>query len=309
MLVVSCASSAASAEEYFSIGMAYFELGKFPEAERWLNRAASVKKTMIASEYNLGRIAFESGRYEDAARHFKTVLSKDPKNVMALKAAAYTYIKTGELLKAEELYDQVLALVPESADDGFNYALVLYALGKFDNCEAVLRKYPFALEEKPDALLLLARAQGKANKVEAIDSFDKLLTLNTAQNTQVLYEYAQILEKEELYARALEQYRAGLAAFKDDQGEPKKNRIRFDIARLLLIADPGNAEGIAELNGAVGDGFNILEDIEALLNDNRVEETQKTEISQIIENIKNPPQVQAQSSETDPEGKPDDSEE
>ncbi|MCL2271042.1 MAG: tetratricopeptide repeat protein, partial [Treponema sp.] len=55
-----CASwGAASAEEYFSIGMAYYDMGKFAEAEKWLNRAKARDRTMSASEYNLGRIAFE----------------------------------------------------------------------------------------------------------------------------------------------------------------------------------------------------------------------------------------------------------
>ena len=85
LFLSSCASRAATrAEEYFSIGMAYFEMGKYAEAELWLNRARAVDKTMTASEYNLGRIAFERGRYEEAARHFENILIRDPDNVMAL---------------------------------------------------------------------------------------------------------------------------------------------------------------------------------------------------------------------------------
>ena len=90
---MSCAGLATSAEEYYSIGMAYYEMGKYEEAERWLNRALSRNRTMSASEYNLGRIAFGTGRYRDALKKFNAILKKDPQNVMALKAAAYTRIK------------------------------------------------------------------------------------------------------------------------------------------------------------------------------------------------------------------------
>jgi tetratricopeptide (TPR) repeat protein len=134
LFLSSCASRGdVRAEEYFSIGMAYFELGNYAEAEKWLDRARTSNKTLIASEYNLGRIAFETGRYGDAVLHFERILVRDPDNVMALQAAAYSRIKNGDLEKAEALYNRVLVLVPESADDGFNYALVLYGLKQYDN--------------------------------------------------------------------------------------------------------------------------------------------------------------------------------
>jgi Tfp pilus assembly protein PilF len=202
----SCTSFAASAEEYYSIGMAYFELGKFEEAERWLNRAKAADKTKVASEYNLGRIAFETGRYREAAVIFDRILDRDPQNTLALRAAAYTRIKTGELTKAEQYYQRVLKLIPESADDGYNYSLVLFAVKKFEEAELALTKNPYALEDNKDALLLYARIQKAQDKVEAIDTYAKFLANNP--EPQVRYEYAQLLESAELYAKAVDEYRS-----------------------------------------------------------------------------------------------------
>ena len=285
----SCSSGGAvKAEEYYSIGMAYYELGKFAEAEKWLNRASAAKRTMTASEYQLGRIAFETGRYEDAARCFERVLSKDPDNVMALKAAAYSRIKNGDLKKAEAHYDRVLALVPENADDGFNYALVLYGVEKYESCENVLNKYPHALEGNPSSLLLLARAQKAQNKIEAADTYAKWLKANTGQaNPQGLYEYAQVLESADLYARALEQYKAAISAVADDSGSLKKSQLMFEKARLLLTADPENSEGITELNAAVTAGFSDSAAIEDLLRDGRITQGSRDEIRKILENLLN----------------------
>jgi tetratricopeptide (TPR) repeat protein len=289
---VSCASRAGiSAEEYFSMGMAYFELGKYEEAEKWLNRAKGVDKTKVASEYNLGRIAFETGRYEDASRIFDRILEQDPENILALKAAAYTRIKTGEIEKAEALYARVLALVPESADDGYNHALVLFAMEKYEPAEEILSKYPYTVEDNKDAFLLLARSQKALNKPEAVDTYSKWLQANS--DNQVRYEYAQALEQGEFYAKALEEYRTLLNALPQGpaaskEGEPQalsKPNIRFIIGRLLLIADSESEDGINELTLAVTDGFSNTEELEKLAEDSRVPDARKDEIRRLIRNI------------------------
>jgi len=281
----SCVSSgAASAEEYFTIGMAYYDMGQFAEAEKWLNRAKAKDKTMSASEYNLGRIAFETGRYEDALKHFESILKRDPNNVLALKAAAYTHIRNGNIEKAAALYDKVLTLVPESADDGYNYALVLFAMKKYEQAEQILKKHEFALLDNNDVLLLYARSQKEQGKPEAIDTYEKWLINNN--DAKVHYEYAQLLEGNELYARALEEYRAALSGLAGGAADPSKPDVRFTIARLLLIADSGSNAGITELKGAVDDGFSDSEKAGELLADKRISAVNKEEIRTIITEMK-----------------------
>jgi len=271
---------AASAEEYFSIGMAYYDMGKYEEAEKWLNRAKAKDKTKNASEYNLGRIAFEGKRYDEAAKHFEAILKRDPNNVLALKAAAYTHIKTGDIARASELYKRLLVLVPESSDDGYNYALVLYAMKKYDEAEKVLKTYEYALLDNSDVLLLYARAQKEQNKPEAIDTYASWLVNNN--DPKVRYEYAQILENQQMYARAQDEYKTVYAALSSSSTDPDKGTVKFAIARLTLIADAENTEGITELKAAIGDGFKNLDEIEKLLADDRISEANKKEIGAIV---------------------------
>jgi tetratricopeptide (TPR) repeat protein len=276
----SCAGFAASAEEYYALGMAYFELGKFEEAEQWLNRARAAKKTKTASAYNLGRIAFETGRYEEAAKHFESILKKDPQNVMALKAAAYTRIKTGDFEAAEAYYRRVLALVPESADDGYNYALVLFAVKKYAEAEELLAAHEFSLLDNNEALLLYARAQAAQDKVEAADSYARWLASNS--DPRVRYEYARVLEKAELYARALEEYRAALDGLAQDSTDPSKPEVRYALARLLFVADPESGEGLTELKAAVSEGLGDTAVLEELLLDERISGAHKEGIRLLI---------------------------
>jgi tetratricopeptide (TPR) repeat protein len=305
---VSCANwgAVASAEEYFSIGMAYFDMGKYAEAEKWLNRAKSVDKTKTASEYNLGRIAFETKRYQEALQYFERILDKDPYNVMTLKAAAYTSIKLGNIEGAEALYEKILALEPENADDGYNYALVLYTMEKYERSEAVLSKYPAALLENNEVILLFARIQRAQHKPEAADRYAQWLETNS--DPLVRYEYALLLEENGFYVRALEECRTVLKDLPQDSKEPKKSTLHYTIARLLLIADPENEEGITELQSAITEGFDDKEALETLLTQKEISAAHKEEIQRIIDDMataeqgKEAPQDEASSP---PDGKTD----
>ncbi|MDR0451438.1 MAG: tetratricopeptide repeat protein [Treponema sp.] len=287
---VSCASArlVASAEEYYTLGMAYFDLGRYEEAEQWLGRARRVDKTKIASEYNLGRIAFERGRYNEALKYFEQILERDPENILALRASSYTKIKLSDIEGAEEYYGRVLRLVPESYDDGYNYALVLFTLDKNERAEEVLLKYDLIIDANSDAVLLLARIQAKLGKVEAVDNFDRYLQVKP--DNKVRFEYAEILEKSEFYARALEEYRAVLNEIPQGgssaaDGGLARPQILFTIARLLLIAEAGSDSGITALSRAVEEGFNDIPALEAVLEEPGIDEAQKEEIRRIISGI------------------------
>ncbi|MDR2150972.1 MAG: tetratricopeptide repeat protein [Spirochaetaceae bacterium] len=285
-LLFSCAfTSASSAEEYFALGMAYFDLGNYSEAEKWLVKARQTDKTKTASEYNLGRIAFESGRFTEAAAYFETILTKDPENIMALKAAAYTKIKQGDAEGARSLYGRVLALVPESADDGYNYALVLAALEMPEEAEAVLARYTQALKEKPELLLIYAHVQDAQNKVQALDSY--ALLLETDKSAALRFEYAAALEKHTFYARALEQYQEILKTIPEKNTNPSRPQVAFALARLLLLSDPQSEEGITELQNALSLGTPVAT-VKTLLEEPGITEAHKEAILLAIDEHENP---------------------
>jgi len=282
-LISGCAGMAASAEEYYAIGMAYFETEKFEEAEMWLNRAKAADKTMVASQYNLGRIAFEKKQYNEAAKLFEDILKKDPDNILALKAAAYTRINTGDFTIAEKHYKRLQELIPESADSGYNYALVLYAMKRYSDAQEVLENNSLAMLENSEMQLLYARCLKAQNKIEAIDSYSNWL--NNYSDVRVRYEYAQLLESHELYARAIEEYRKALS----ETASPERalNReIRFSLARTLLIADNASSEGITELQTAVNDGFRDTEAVRGLLANEKISAANKDSIRNIISGMR-----------------------
>ncbi|MDR2701128.1 MAG: tetratricopeptide repeat protein [Spirochaetaceae bacterium] len=233
LLLSSCLSSSAKAEEYYSLGMAYFELKKYPQAENWFNKSKYHSITKTASEYNLGRIAYETGRYREARRYFERIIGRDRENVTALKAAAYTCIKLEEFDKAEDYYRRILGLVPESYDEGYNYALVLMALGRAGDAESVLIAHTDILNpdnntENAKALLLLARAQKEQGKPEAADTYNACL--QKEDNPVVRAEYAAYLAENGHTDKALKEYRLALENSK--LTEAKKKEIQEAITAL-----------------------------------------------------------------------------
>jgi tetratricopeptide (TPR) repeat protein len=300
---ISCVSArlVASAEEYYTLGLAYFELSKYEEAEQWLNRARRVDKTRTASEYNLGRIAFERGRYGEALKHFEQILAKDPENILALRASAYTKIKLSDIEGAESYYERVLRLVPESYDDGYNYALILFAMDKTGRAEEVLLKYDLIIDSNSDAVLLLARVQAKLGKVEAVDNFDRYLQLKP--DNKLRFEYAEALEKSEFYARAQEEYNAVLEGLprgdsSGGEGGLARPQVLFAVARLLLVAEADSDSGITALSQAVEDGCKDLPALETILEDPKIADAQKEEIRRVITELESGEKADAGNEET-----------
>jgi len=150
--------------------------------------------------------------------------------------------------------------------------------------------------ENKDTMLLYARCQAKLKKVEAIDSFSNYLSFNT--DAKARYEYAQVLEDNSLYARAIEEYRKTLTEIAATDVNPKKSDIRFALARVLIVADGENAEGITELQNAIGDGFNDIPAVEKILTF-KISAANKTSVQNIINGMRKTEQEKKETKKSD----------
>lgn len=66
-------------------------------------------------EAELGIAALAKGNYVTAEGHFQRALKRDPKDVHALLGAGILYQNTGQLTKAREMYEAVLAIRPDES--------------------------------------------------------------------------------------------------------------------------------------------------------------------------------------------------
>jgi tetratricopeptide (TPR) repeat protein len=218
-----------------------------------------------------------------------------------LRASAYTKIKLSDIEGAESYYERVLRLVPESYDDGYNYALILFAMDKTGRAEEVLLKYDLIIDSNSDAVLLLARVQAKLNKVEAVDNYNRYLQVKP--DNKVRFEYAEVLEKNEFYARAQEEYDAILEELpsgesSDGEGDLTRPQILFAVARLLLIAEADSDSGVTALSRAVEEGFKDIPALQAMLEEPKITDAQKEEIRRVITELESAANADAGKEET-----------
>jgi tetratricopeptide (TPR) repeat protein len=271
LALAACASApkGAEAQESYNLGMAYFDLGKYADAERWLLLARKDAAVRNAAEYQLGRIAFISGDYAEASAYFEDLLKRDPENTQCLSAAAFADIKAGNLSRARNHYETLQRLTPETAENRFNYALVLYSLSDFAGAEAVL--VPLAAERPDDrpVLLLLARSLRAEGKPESVDRFASYL--EGGDDSTVRSEFAEALVELEFYAKAVETFDQLIQSGKapaNDVGA--KAAWRFGKARALLLADPKGDAGLIELGAAVEAGYADKASLDKLVADARI---------------------------------------
>ncbi|MDR0402062.1 MAG: tetratricopeptide repeat protein [Treponema sp.] len=257
----SCVSDA-RAEDYYALGSAYFDLGNYEEAEKWFAKSKFNEKTKMASVYSLGRVSFERGDYDRALEYFENILKNDPENLTALRAAAYTCVKTGDARAALGYYRRAADLLPEHDDERYNYARLLAALEMYEEAETVLLSVTGGQASGDDKnILLLARVQKSLGKPEAVDTYNAYLT--KTGDPAARFEFAETLEEQNLYAKALEEYRR-LEETSGDGGSPEKSLVLFRIARVMLVSDPADEEGFAALEEAIKEGYSDRKEIDAL---------------------------------------------
>jgi len=287
--IFSCVSfDPVAAEEYYSIATAYFELEKYDEAERWFTKARRADKTRNASDYNLGRIAFETGRPEDAAVIFEKLITKDPDNLLLLRSAAYSWAKAGKAEKALVYYARIEALLPLGKDSSFNHSLLLFSLEHYGDAIEKLQPYLDNAPDDLDARVLLARSQAALDQPEALDSY----AIYLAKKDDVLarYEYAGLCESAEFYALAVENYDSlikaldGKPATDAKSGTPTVPALRFAKARSLFLAGSDTELALEELGKALEAGYDDQVALDGLSSDDRIEVSDR--IIALVESIR-----------------------
>lgn len=103
-------------ETIVGLGNAYFDWGKYADAEKWYALALTKKTddTNVRTDFGLTFIFREKPDYDRAITEFMKVLEKDPKHIQALQNLTVAFTKQSNQSKANETLNRLKETDPQN---------------------------------------------------------------------------------------------------------------------------------------------------------------------------------------------------
>ncbi len=219
-----------SAEAMYGLGSVYLKQHKQSEARETFERAtklhASYPDTLPNAWNNLGLIATQEGRTEQAVEYFQEALRLSPDHLIALDNLGNAYRQLKRWEEARQVLERALAAHPQ--DPEANYSLGMVYAQTNDNARAY--------EYLQNALRL------RPGYPEALNNLG-VLYLRTGRRDQAVASFEECIR----VAPAFDQSYLNLARVHAIEGEPEKAR---NVLRDLLKQHPDHAQAqkaLAEL--------------------------------------------------------------
>ena len=114
-----------SAEDYYRLGLAYFQTGDLTSAEETFVRMQQVNPADFKADLYLGHVVAEAGRLDEAMKHYRAAVEKSPASVEGLVALADLQIKRERHAEAAANLAKAVALGDNRPQVHYNYILAL----------------------------------------------------------------------------------------------------------------------------------------------------------------------------------------
>ena len=237
---------------HYSLAMAYRGLGDMEAAKRHLDLRGTVgvrPPDPVVDQLQLlkegervhlvrGRLAFASGRYQEAADEFGAAVAADPRSARSLVNLGTALAQLGDLDAAIARFEEALAIDPEQTTAHFNLGSTLVSQQRPEEALPHLQAAVAATPYDAEAQLMLARALVASGDDWASLEHFKLAAQLDPGNEAAVTGGAAALVRLEQFARARSVLEAG------HQRLPASGDIAFALARLLAACpDPEVRDG------------------------------------------------------------------
>jgi tetratricopeptide (TPR) repeat protein len=246
-----------SAEAAHELGLIAYQSNKLDEAIRHIGRAIELDGKVPVYHANLGEMCRLAGRPEEAIQHGRRALALDPENPGALSNVGIALFELKRFEEALDCYARALALHPDFAEAHSNRGNALYAIKRLPQAEAAHRR---ALELNPR----FAQAWNNLGTVlrdlkrpeEALEAYRKALA-QTPNDPDTLDNLALALRDLDRLDEAVATWRRALAV------ETRNDKIHLHLGSVLvdqhkLDEAVAAAERAHALNPGGHDAINLM---------------------------------------------------
>ena len=160
-------------------GRIYLNLGELPQAKEIFNNVLKIEENNIEAEFGLAELDIASGRVVTAENRYENVLLVSPESRKALLALVLIKDSAGDLNAAEAYLRQALQYYSDNAFVRFTAAKHFYRTGNIDESLYHLKTALFLQPEFLEASILLSEIYMKEKKYKNIISeIEKILIHN-----------------------------------------------------------------------------------------------------------------------------------
>lgn len=260
------------------LGLAYYAVKKYPEAETALRRALNLSDDPEI-RYRLGNVYLVQGKWEEAIFEYKKTLEVNPSFLDAYGNIGLAYKAKGQIKEAIDAWKKMIDINPKSVWAYTNLGIVYAELGEFDKAALEFKKVIELDPDDDDARINLGNIYLSKKEYEnALLEYEKALKINP-QNVYaynglgVIYFYQDKLKlSKEAFSKAIELDKNNFIAhnnlgiiyelsneFKKAQKEyetalkinPEYTKARINLGNLYLAAGKLD-EAIKEFKYLVG---------------------------------------------------------
>jgi tetratricopeptide (TPR) repeat protein len=234
----------AATRVHYSLAMAYRGLGDAAKAKAHLGQQGTVGvrvadplvdglQELVQGErlfLSRGKLAFEAGRYAEAAVEFRKAVVAKPDSVTARVNLGAALTQLGDLQGAAEQFTEAVRLEPGKANAHYNLAVILARQNKHDDAIGHLRSALNSDANDLSARFLLAQELLKSERPdEALAEFSRVAQADPNNETALL-EQAKLLYRKREFKQAREALEQGHARY------PQRGRTVLLLAYVLATS-------------------------------------------------------------------------